>query len=462
MRRHQDASLTPSAAPVQSDSPQFGTGPRLRTLLVRGSLASVGVKLTYAAIRFVTGVLLARILGPGGLGVYSFALAVAALLAVPAQFGFPGLLLRLVAVYHNQSQLGLVRGLVNRALFVVAVTSFIVSASWIVMLTVTGSAPGDMPVRSLIISAGLIPGIALLAVHRGALCGMGHVVRGLVPENLVLPTLFLIFLVVASWVSALSVDVALSMHIASAVGALIVGWWLWLRVAPKVSISQEVPTLDRWRLREALPFLLLAGSQVLNYRADILMLGLLTDQGQVGVYRVALQIAEALGLVLVAVSTVIGPHLARLHAERDWFAIQKILVTAHRSGLAVLLTAAFGLWFFGQPLLGLIFGQDYVLAFTPLLILAFGKAAYATVGFAGLALSMFGLASVATAVTLLTAVVNIGLNWILIPPFGTAGAAVASACSALAVNSGCVLWMFRRYRVNLSAVGNPSERQRAE
>ena len=86
-------------------------------------------------------------------------------------------------------------------------------------------------------------------------------------------------------------------------------------------------------------------------------------------------------------------------------------------------------------------------------ILALGKIAYATVGFAGLALSMMGRAGVAAVITLGTAALSALLALVLIPIYGMTGAAIAATTGQLLVNFGSVIWIRKVYGRDLSAFG---------
>lgn len=181
------------------------------------------------------------------------------------------------------------------------------------------------------------------------------------------------------------------------------------------------------------------------------MLGVLTTQEQTGLYRVAVQVIDGLGIVLFAISAAIAPQLARLHAQTDWPSIQRILVYSHRAAVLVILPAALVIAGFGRELLTLVFGEEFSAAAGALEILALGKVAYASVGFAGLALSMLGHAGAAAIITLATVMINITLNLYLIPHYGIEGAAVATVVSTFSVNVASQVWIRQVFSRNFSA-----------
>jgi ABC-type sugar transport system permease subunit len=66
----------------------------LRSRLAREAFWTVVLKSANTLLGFVTTVLLARLLGAEGYGIYAYALALVSLLAMPAHAGLPNLVLR--------------------------------------------------------------------------------------------------------------------------------------------------------------------------------------------------------------------------------------------------------------------------------------------------------------------------------------------------------------------------------
>jgi O-antigen/teichoic acid export membrane protein len=95
-----------------------------------------------------------------------------------------------------------------------------------------------------------------------------------------------------------------------------------------------------------------------------------------------------------------------------------------------------------------LFGQEFVIAKTTLLILLIGQAVNAMSGSVGLILQMTGKEKVYQNILLIALVFNIMLNLFLIPKFGIEGAAIASAFSFLFWNLSSVLYIYKRYKVS--------------
>jgi lipopolysaccharide/colanic/teichoic acid biosynthesis glycosyltransferase/O-antigen/teichoic acid export membrane protein len=167
--------------------------------------------------------------------------------------------------------------------------------------------------------------------------------------------------------------------------------------------------------------------QLLNLRLDVLMVGALAGPGPLGIYFVAHRYAELLRLPPVALSFVLQPRYSALHPE------ERRTTARHLAPRAVVLTLAgalpLALCAFVIPL---IYGDAFRVAVLPAQILLIGLApeGLAAVSSAYLyGTGRPGLSSLAMAAGLS---VTAGMDLLLIPPFGTVGAAVASSAAYLA------------------------------
>lgn len=428
---------------------------QLRSRLVLDTFASICIKSLYLALQLLISVILARLLGPSGYGSYAFALTMIALLAIPAQFGFPPFLARSLPVYTAHRQYDLLRGLLTRSRHLVAFSALLIAAATAATLWGFHLTPGQIPTPTLLTALTILPLLALLETNGGALRGIGRVVIAQVPSELLRPALLVGIVLAAAILHPLAPTPtqALLANAAATAIALVIGWWLLSRHAPRAS-AQAVPRMaSRAWLTGALPFTLLSSAQLINRRADIFILGVMTSQHDVGLYRVATQAVDALGLPLMAISAVIAPRLARLHSNHDWLQLRRLLVLSHRAGMALLLPASILLVFAGGSLLSLVFGPVYAPSADALSILALGKAFYAAAAFSGLAVTMFGHPAVATLGTALGAALNVALNILLIPYLGIEAAALATSLTSVLVALGLAAWIFARYRLNIAVTG---------
>jgi O-antigen/teichoic acid export membrane protein len=157
---------------------------------------------------------------------------------------------------------------------------------------------------------------------------------------------------------------------------------------------------------------------------DRLMLARLSDLAEVGEYAVANRVAMPLLFAVAAFATAFSPFILAAHtedpeAEKD---LRSRVLTYVTAGL-VLMALAIGL--FAREIVDII-APEFDSAYRATGLVAAGLAAFgvSTITMTGLSITRRTV-HVAVAATLVAAV-NVGLNLLLIPPWGMMGAAVAT------------------------------------
>jgi O-antigen/teichoic acid export membrane protein len=181
----------------------------------------------------------------------------------------------------------------------------------------------------------------------------------------------------------------------------------------------------------AAPMMLITGFTIINQRADVIMVGAFAGTTSAGIYAAAARLANLLVWGLTAVNMIAAPLFAQLHAEGKLNELQRITTLASLGIALFTLPAAAVMLAAGGWLLEL-FGKEFIQAYPALVFLVAGQCVNALTGSVGYLLIMTGTQREAAIVVGVTAVMNIILNYILIPWMGLAGAALATAsCTVL-------------------------------
>ena len=252
--------------------------------------------------------------------------------------------------------------------------------------------------------------------------------------------------------------------------AVVMLWWLRMGLMAAVGISVVVPLigigLNIWALRDyatlrpsafswplmrkslsfggLISLSTLAG--FLIYRLDQGMLGYMVTEGEVGLYVVAVGLAERLRMLPSAISTAFLPRLANEVESR-----QGQVPMVFRQTLLVSLFAMGVAGVFGIPAIHLLYGAEFTGSIVPFLILLPGIAALggASILAADLMVRKKVGYSVRTSYSML--IINVVLNLVLIPVIGIRGAAVASLISYIGAT---VLWIIYYCRESGNGVGD--------
>jgi O-antigen/teichoic acid export membrane protein len=427
----------------------------LGSTLLRGGVANIILKITSLGLGFVLSVALARLLGPSGFGTYSLVFSVLSLLALPAQFGLPTLIIKETASGKATGEWAQVKGLWSFAdVAVLALAGIMIGIATCVFLLLRSQLPEDY-LGPLWAGLGLIPLIALVSLKGAALTGLGHVVLGRLPDAVLRPGLFLLlvlFFARARLPETLTPRDAMLLHSAAAVAVLLAaGFLLSRRRPPDLARIVKPRYLKRQWISAAVPLGLFGGMHSLMSYTDTIILGALKPPEDVGVYRVALSVSALTSFGLAAVSMVVAPRFAHLHALGETAKLQRVATACTRLVLAVSAPVVILIVAFGERLLSVVYGEDYKAAFVPLAILSMGHLVNAGVGAVGYLLNMTGHQKDALVGMTGATLTNVALNVVLIPPYGITGAAVATGISMVVWNVASYCFVRRRLGIDTLA-----------
>lgn len=385
---------------------------------------------------FLITILLARALNTAEYGSYIFALSVLTILAIPIQSGLPELIVREASAADGAGDHGRVKGILIRAFQFSLVLPILMMTIWLLIVFAFPQAFDAFPETSLIsLAIFALPALALLAVIGAALRAFQVYFAGQVLGLLLSRLLNLVLLVAVvslPFFGTLTATSAISVYILAAAGTLIVATYVLYKQKGRNWFALKARFETRKWAKGILPLSLIAGLQIIVSKTDIVMLRGLLGPSDVAIYHVASQFGN---LVLIAKSGVLmvaGPRMARLYADANMPRMQVELSQAARFVFLSGLPIAVVLILFGRPLLNFAFGPEFSDAYTTMVIIAVGYLALSLFGTIDTLLKMTNRENVVLKSIAIAIVLNIALNAILIPSYGTAGAAVASAVSMLA------------------------------
>ena len=391
-------------------------------------LATLATRAAWVALEFLAGVVLARLLGASGYGIYAMAMAVATVCGGTAALGFDRLLIREVAVLKIRADWSRLRTLLA------ASTRWVLAASCVMAAMVVVAAPwiagraGSPAANAIRIGALLIPAMAWSRQRQGAIQGLGRVALGLLPELLLQPLLLFTILGIALCLRRLPTAAgdALALQVVCAVIAGIAGTVLLRRHLPApVRRASPTPVEAAW-LRATAPFLVMLFTTLELGAVDTLLLGALRGAEQAGPYRAASQIAAFAAFPMTAINLAAAPRLAACHEAGDLAGLQRIARHALLGGVTAACLIATAFWLFGSLLLNL-YGPGFDVAYGPLALLTGAYAIYTLSGISGYLLIMSKHASVTAWLFVVGTTVSIVAQLVLIPVWGAMGAAAATS-----------------------------------
>lgn len=412
--------------------------------LARGTLISFFIQVTGVALILLAEIILARVLGATGYGLFATVMAWVQVLAMVTLLGSNHLLLRFVPTYVATAEWPLLRGLVRHC----GRTSLVFAAAILLgaglLLAALGERVAAETRWAFVIGLAAVPAAALSQQRQAILRGLHRVVEALSPELIVRPLVLMLLVAGLAWglQRPVSPAVALLMNGAALVGAFLLGRHWQRRAMPaEVRAVSPVVRAGEWH-RISLPLFLIAGMQLLITRMDIMLLGALAGHEDAGRYAAASRVADLVVFALASANVIVAPLIAGLHARDDIAGLQRMLNALARAVLLLTLPLVPLIAVFGQPILGL-FGAGYEVAYVPLLILVCGQVVNALSGPVDFVMAMTGQQVRMLQILALATGLNLVLNLALIPSLGLVGAAIATASTTVFWNL-CMRWVVRR------------------
>ncbi len=394
-------------------------------------------------LMLLNGVLLARLLGPEQYGIYVFVLSVVALLGIPTQEGLPTLIVREVAKEYQSNNWRNLKGLLMLSnYFVIVYSTLTIIVSAITAWNIWN--PTDIKAISFFWALSLLPLVAFGNARGATLRGFHKVVQGNLPEQLIRP-LVTVSLLAVSMLVGLEVSSALAVQytLLGAFIAFLAGAILLIINMPKgLKFNKPSYKLKEWS-KSLVPLILWSSIDILNSQVAIILLGLLSSEENVALFKIGYQTASFVAIGLLVVNPVIAPHIVRMYNNSEIKILQKLLVT---TSILVTLAAVpiFLIFiFFGHTLLGFVFGDIYTAAYNTLLFISIAQLINVMLGSGGLILNMTDNAKSTLNGSFISAFINILLCFLLIPLFGLNGAVFAVVVSIIIRN---IIWSISIYR----------------
>ncbi len=403
-------------------------------IAARGGGAVFAGKLFAWGTRFVLAVFLARVLGADEYGLYNLALTVATVAASFPTLGLDAALVRYTAVFAGRKDSGSLLGTLQLAIGVPALLSIAFAAGVIVLAEpiAVGIMHQQRLVPLLIIVSLLIPATVLNRQLAATLQGFKRIEYDVAAEQFGQPlvrfALLAVFAVIGMTAAYAVLASMLSALVASVLLVVIVNRLFPLRgtkITPKRAPGQL--------MRFSLPVFFSNVITTFGSNLQTLFLGAMSTIGAVGVFAVANQVNLVGSIFQSAVVASSMPLFAESQDKGDRRGLEHLYQTTSKWSVSLNLPFFLMVIAFPQALLA-IFGREFEAGQIALIILAWANLVNAATGTSGAVLDMTGHTKVKLLNSSVAVGLGFGLSFLLIPPLGLVGAAIAAFASQSAVN----------------------------
>ena len=415
----------------------------LTTILMGVRVDLVG-RVLNTFLRYGYVLLLARLLGAHLMGIFFLGVIIIDICAMLSRMGLENGVLKYVAIHEARGEPGCAKGTILQAAMISVSAALIIAA-----LLYFAS---DAISASIFRKSELAPVLRILALSLPFSSLMYMLVHATVAfhtlkyraiiENMVNPLLNITLVLLFYKMGIRLSGVAFAYVIAFVACAGLAVCYL-LRIYPVMKVVEIKPVYDTKRLMSfSAPLLFVGVLNLLMMWTDILMLGIFTPASDVGVYNTAVKTAFFINFIIISFTSIFAPRISELYHAGDLRQLQSLFKIISRWIFTLSLPLFIIMVFQAENLLWL-FGERFTAGALSLSLLAGAHMLNAAVGSVRYMLTMAEREKTVMADTAAVCILNIVLNFLLIPRYGITGAATATSVSIVCINLIMLLQVFR-------------------
>lgn len=396
---------------------------------IRKVMETFATKVLLICIGLVTTVIVTRVLGPEGRGLYAVAIAIG---AIGIQFGNLGL--HASNIYFVSRDPGLLPILVSNALFVSFVLGGLCVALALVVFTLW---PNLAPIHGLLLVLALlwIPfGLAYMMLQ-SLLLGIQQVraYNKIETMNQFLGVILIGIVFVSGYVT-----VETLFFVALIALAISFGWALLHLRSHLTRLLTPSLSLFKYNVSYGIKVYLTDFAAFLVFRVDLLMVKYILGAKDAGFYSIAVTMADLVYVVPIVIGTILFPKLSAMK-NGQWQYTYKVTIMVGLIMLIVVITAIIS----AKPAIIFLFGKEFLLAIRPFVWLMPGIYFISIQSILVKYLAVKNYPVIIIYTWTISLILNILLNLYFIRTYGIVGASIASTITYILITIIIIVSAFR-------------------
>ena len=423
-------------------------GDNVKTIAKEGSIAFL-VGIIGRILRFITQVYLARLLSIESYGLYSLGRSCLELLQLPAKLGLPNAVVRFGSVYLGSNDEKRLKGVLLSAIVLSGLFASVCSASVIAfsneLCVFFFKSDKLIPILKLFCLS--LPFFVILSVSVSAFRVYKKIFYYSTISDFLSPGLNLLLVFLFIILGYGLIGAVFGFIISNAISMLI-SLILLKKLFPQLYSIKSPAIYETTRLLKYSTTVAFIGiSHVLMSQTDRIMLGAFSNIEEVGLYNASAVIALQMTLFLTAINTIFAPMIADLYSKNLLSDIEYLFKASTKWVFTLTFIVALVVFTFSKEILS-VFGNEFSVNINTLLILTAGQFINASVGAVGFILTMTGKHKIELFNSITLASLNIVLNYLLIPIYGSMGAAIATGMSVALINILRLVEVYSIYKIH--------------
>ena len=410
-----------------------------KTILNEAFLSFSGMSLG-SVFRYIFSIIMARFLGAQMLGLYSLGNAITRIAEIFALMGLDNGVLRFVS--RDTEDKANVDQSIYSSLKVGIISSLLIS---IVLFVSAERIVNDILNEDLFlitvikIFAISLPFSVLTLISSFATQAFKVLKYKIFVNQIVNPLTLLIAFIASYYLLGINLSILLPTVISSIIGLIFI--LKFLTSFSKISLNKIIKTnIDKDILRFSIPLMFVSAIGIIMHWIDIIMLGILSNATEVGMYHPIERTAGLVRMILFAFAGIFAPIFSEHYFKKNQDGMRESYQSSSKYILTFSLPIFIFLFIFSEQML-LVFGSEFQNYFA-LKVLLLGIFIQTIFGLGSSTLTMSGYTMFNLLNVSIALVLNIISNLILIPLYGLSGAALATSFALIVLS-------FLRYTENL-------------
>lgn len=415
--------------------------------ILTGSAWALGARVLATLFALATSVIIARVYGADMMGIVAVVTSFVTISTIFTLLGTNTSILRMIPEHVSRYSVSSAYRIYRKTQYFVGATSIVLGALLLAGAPFIADKVFSKPHLAfyLALSAAFIWARSLMDLNTQAVRGLRFIRTFAFMQILPHLIMLLLLAVAAAFYQNRNAPVYAQLGawaLTAGVGAVIMTIGFRSRTSPSDNVCL---TPMRSILAVASPMFISASMMFVIANTGVIILGIYRSEEEVGYYSAAVKLATLTTFILNSINSMAAPKFAELfHTHR----IDELLHVAKKSSklifwstLPILLT----LVCLGIPILSLLYGRAFVLAYPAVVLLATGEFVNSVSGSTGFFMNMTGHEKVLRNIVIRSCAINIFLNIASVPSLGFLGSALAAAVSISHWNVAVLLYIKRKY-----------------
>jgi O-antigen/teichoic acid export membrane protein len=398
----------------------------------------------------IASIIITRVWGYGNFGIVSLLFTIISVSAILSSLGLRQGATRNIALSRGKKEFHKIASYISTSVILVLTTSLIITFllfifSEQISLGIFNEPGLIIPLR---ISSFGLPFLILVDIIASIYLGFDDARAVVYYRNIVMTAFFTLFVLIILLFNLGFISVFYAYVISMAITLVL----LVIRTKKDIYIPRffKRKHLKTPEAKQLLIFSLpLLGTAMLHFvisGTDTLMLGVFQTSSEVGLYNISHSLAALVSFPLGALVTIYLPILSGLYAKKKFTEIKRIFAIITKWVCSITLPLFIFVFLFPETTLYHLFGViDNTMAIGALRILSLAFIINNFVGPCGATLVAMGYSNFIMFSTMATAIINFGLNLVMIPLFSIVGASLASSISIISIN---IIKVAKLYKVS--------------